>query len=223
MLKMTLAALIITLFNFQVSANDKVDVDYFTIGDVQIQEVEESTELVWESIETEEVLTDEEIKISEIINLGKKIWDVIVKNRPVVNVKNFSASAVPQGITAWQQLEGWQTPKTKTYQVTYKNLYGMNVVDFKFRVLYTTGGSYQGQGKYIARVTIIPADLSVAWGYTFNANVEVPSVLNTGTKENPIAGAEVQLHWSVDTVVKHIQSTVNFFVKGNGTFINLND
>jgi hypothetical protein len=29
---------------------------------------------------------------------------------------------------------------------------------------------------------------------------------------------QLQLHWSVDTVLKHEQNTVDFFVKGDGSF-----
>jgi hypothetical protein len=140
-----------------------------------------------------------------------------------VNIKTDHATAMPQGVTSWMTLENWQDPKAKMYEVTYKNGFGMTVVKFAFRVVYVFGGGYEGVGQYLARAVIVPANLDVAWGYTFNAKASVPSVLNAGTKEAPIGAAELEMEWTVDTVLKHHRSTVNYFIRGDGKFVNLNN
>ncbi|MGZ3804930.1 MAG: hypothetical protein ACXVB4_12010 [Pseudobdellovibrionaceae bacterium] len=157
------------------------------------------------------------IIIDKIINLGKKLWAVVETGRPVVNVKTYTANALPKGLKCWTDLTGWQVPQSKVYRVQYENLYGMNVVDFAYRVSFTAGGALKGQGKYITNATIMPADLYVSWGYTFNANAEVPSVFNMGTSDQPVAGMQMLMKWSVDTVMTHAEQAESYFVGGDNT------
>jgi len=55
----------------------------------------------------------------QIVNLAKSLWDIVVENRPVVNIAIDNASALPVGVTAWTQLSSWQVPKGKAYRVNY--------------------------------------------------------------------------------------------------------
>lgn len=164
---------------------------------------------------------DANVIVTDIINLGKQIWNVIAANKPVVNVQTDSANALPSGITAWDSLSLWQAPLTRQFTVTYKNLYGMTVVDFTFRILYTPGGTVGGRGRYLANVTIVPASLNVAWGYTFNADTTASGVTNAGTSQDPVAALTLGLRWSVDSVFDHQERTDDFYVKGDGSFLTL--
>lgn len=156
-----------------------------------------------------------ELIVDQIINIGKKIWTVVDAGRPVVNVQSYTANALPKGLKCWSDLTGWQTPRSKVYRVEYENALGATVVDFAYRVTYTAGGSVNGQGQYITNATIMPAELDVSWGYTFNANAEVPSVFNTGTHEEPVAGMQMNMKWSVDTVLDHAQQAESYYIGGN--------
>lgn len=162
------------------------------------------------------------IYLDKVINLGKKLWSVVELGRPVVNINVDSANALPQGVLCWNTLTGWRAPESKVYRVFYTNGFGSRVVDFSFRVIYTTGGTFNGQGQYITNATVVPANLEVSWGYTFNANTVVPSVFNSGTVERPVAGMQLNLNWSVDTVIKHSQQAETFYVGGDGSFKKLN-
>jgi hypothetical protein len=57
--------------------------------------------------------------------------------------------------------------------------------------------------------------LDVAWGYTVDANVEVPMVTNVGKSNNPVAGMELIVRWKIDSL-SHIERTAGFFVYGDG-------
>ena len=153
-----------------------------------------------------------------IVNIGKQIWDIVQKNQPVVTTSNDVAYGLPEGVRSASQLDGWMSPKSKVYQVTYENLFGMTVADFTYRVMFTPGGNLQGRGRYLTEVTILPADLAVSWGYKFNAQATVPSVVNSGTKQNPVASAQLVMKWSVDTVLRHMESSTAYVVRGDGTF-----
>ncbi|MBI2605062.1 MAG: hypothetical protein HYW49_03170 [Deltaproteobacteria bacterium] len=205
------------------------DDPYYTIKNVQIRELNEPAVngsgfaasrrySAWDVGPKKPGKGGDGVDIETIVNLGKELWQFIVDNKPVVNIRTDRATALPKGVTRASELEGWMGPTLKTYEMSFENGYGLEVIDFKFRVNYTYNGSYDGQGQYLANVTIIPALVDVAWGYTFNARVAIPSVLNVGTKAAPVAGVEIQLRYSVDTVVKHYEQTYDFFVRGDGHF-----
>lgn len=162
------------------------------------------------------------IILDKIVNLGNKAWALLEKGRPVVNVRAYTANALPAGLNCWTDLTGWKVPQSKVYRVVYENLYGVDVVDFAYRVSFTAGGALNGQGKYITNASIIPADMGVAWGFKFDADAEVPSVFNTGTKEAPVAGMQMLLKWKIQTVVKHVEGSDSFYVGGDNTMKRLN-
>jgi hypothetical protein len=164
-----------------------------------------------------------DIVVDKIINIGKKIWDVVLKGSPVVNTKMETANALPKGLKCWSDLQGWSIPKWKVYQITYTNSLDMTVADFKYRIVYTSGGNYNGVGKYITNATLMPADLNVNWGFDFNAEGKVPSVFNRGTKEAPIAGMQLVLNWSVVSAFQHFETSESFYVGGDGEFVHMDD
>ncbi|MBI2069750.1 MAG: hypothetical protein HYT79_04035 [Elusimicrobia bacterium] len=154
--------------------------------------------------------------IDRIINLGLKIWGIIERNRPVVDVTNQYATAVPEGITNPFQLGNWNQPHGEIYEMTAKNVYGMRVVKVRYQVLRTDGGSYRGQGKYLANVSVQPLLVEVLWGYRFNLNAEVLTVTNAGTAENPLAAMTLVLKWRIATPIKDGQGAMVYYVRGDG-------
>jgi len=235
--KLTVLTLLATA-QFAVAASDAehvmekvTDSAYFNVTEVShqlISDVEMSEEEVREFLFVSDhqlsflpELDEANIILDKIINIGQKIWTLVEKGRPVVNVNlNAAATAMPQGITSWQSMEGWQAPRAASYRVALKNLYNWTVVDFTYRVLYIPGGSVNGKGKYLARIAVQPRDLYVAWGYSFSANAEVPTVMNVGTAENPVGGAEVYVNWTVSTVMNESRGSGSYFVAGDGRFAN---
>jgi hypothetical protein len=159
-----------------------------------------------------------ELILDQIMNIGKKIWDVIQAGKPVVNLKTDVATALPYGARCWLDLQTWQAPQARTYSVTYKNLYGIEVVKFSYRVVYVAGGSVNGKGAYIGYAALEPSEVSVAWGFTFNASSTAPTVFNMGTKEEPLAGLNLQMNYSIDTVLKSVKASQSYFINGLGEF-----
>jgi hypothetical protein len=160
--------------------------------------------------------------INQIVNTGKAIWAIIEANKPVSNVSTDIANAIPQASSTWDSLEGWSAPQTHLFHVNYKNGFGKDVIDFTYRVIYIYAGNVGGKGHFLNGVAIVPADLTVAWGYTFNAQAKVPSVTNAGSVKDPIAAMEIQMQWSVSTAFKINQQTQNYYVRGDGVFESLN-
>lgn len=162
-----------------------------------------------------------ELIVDQIINIGKKIFAVVNAGRPVVNINLDSANALPKGLTCWSDLSGWKAPQSRVYSIQYENALGMTIVDYTYRVTFTAGGSADGVGKYIANATFQPANVSVGWGFQLDANAVVPSVFNTGTKKNPVAGMQMNMEWKVTSPLSHEQATETYFVSGKNKLVEL--
>jgi len=153
--------------------------------------------------------------------LGSKIWKFVEANQPVVNVEGAYAHIVPTEVQSWEELENWSRPISAIYKATYKNLYGITVVDLGFRVTFTPRGTYNGKGKYIANLAVLPETVDVAWGYTVDAGAKIYEVINRGTVDDPIAAAQISVGWKVKTILKTSSVNNSLFVEGDGTLTNL--
>ena len=168
-------------------------------------------------------LDEANVELDQIINMGTKIWKIIEANKPVVNLNFVAASALPKGVTDWQDMQGWQAPMSQIVHMTYTNGFNMNVVDFAYRIIFTYGGSVNGKGKYITQMQVMPANLSVAWGYTFEASADANTITNAGTSANPVAALQALVSWRVKTVIKDMQSTNSYYMRGDGLFQELSN
>ena len=98
----------------------------------------------------------------------------------------------------------------------------MTVVDFTYRVMYIANGNVKGIGQYLANVTVIPVNLSVAWGFKFNVSAAIPTVTNIGTAQNPLAAMQVNLRWSASSFISSEESSRMFYITGDGEFKEIN-
>ena len=155
-----------------------------------------------------------------IINIGKQIWQIILDNQPVVDIRVGYAAAVPKGVDHWTQLAGWQPPQGTVYEFAADNMYGAKTIDVKFQVVRTVGGNFNGKGKYLTNVSVEPLRLSVNWGYKvcLEASVAPESIANVGSTEDPIAAMVAGLHWSIHTPIKEIDGRNLYYLQGDGLF-----
>lgn len=156
--------------------------------------------------------------IDRIVNLAKKIFDIVKENQPVVDVTTTYANAVPDGLTHWSQLGGWSKPEVTTYAFYAKNMYGSRVIECRYQVIRQHSGNYKGKGKFLTMVTVQPLNITASWGYKFNMKFEAPAVSNVGTSEDPVASMLARLNWSISTVLKQEQGTSVYYLEGNGAF-----
>jgi len=156
------------------------------------------------------------------VTLGTKAWDVIIANKPVANVSSNRVSVMPMSQADWAKMDGWRGPFAKNYQITATNYFGNVVVLHEYTISFSYGGQLQGQGQYIANATMIPTKVTVGWGYTLGSKVEVADVINVGTTTNPVPAVNMQLDWSIDTVLKHSQGAETYLLKGSGSVDRIN-
>lgn len=158
--------------------------------------------------------------LGDIVNTGEKIWKIVVDNKPVVDVKTQYATALPKGSRGWADIGGWQPPAGQIYELTAKNAFGMKMIDVRYQVLRTYGGSYQGKGKYLTAVTVEPLLVEVGWGYRFSmaASVAASSIVNVGTASDPVAAMTAALSWRISTPIKDSQGQSLYFLQGDGAY-----
>jgi hypothetical protein len=152
----------------------------------------------------EEEIDQTGVILDKLVNLGKKVWSVIEKGKPVVTVRSEYANALPEGVRA-SELEHFSPLQFRSVRHYGVNLYGITVYDVTYTLVHRFGGSYQGQGSYLESVTVLPQEVEVVWGYQLDLNVESVSIANLGDRENPIASIAMETSLRVGTIMKELR------------------
>jgi len=152
-----------------------------------------------------------------IADILLKLWDIVVDNKPVVNVGVKSANALPNlAQNDWEKLTGWQSERSVIYSMTSTNLYGMKVVQLEYRLSLIYGGGVDGKGRYIASARVVPTKVDVLWGYNLDVNVNVPSIVNMGTKDDPLAGIYVDVNYKIHNILRSDAEGQTYYLQGDG-------
>ena len=156
--------------------------------------------------------------LKKIVNYAMKIYKIIMKNRPVVNIETDYSNAVPEAVTHWTQLTGWQGPESKLYTFKADNIGGLPAVNAVYKVHYAWGANFQGKGKYLTGVTIEPVTITTAWGCKLDVDADVAdeTIVNAGTEEAPVAQMDVKLKWHLKTFTQNITRESVYRVRGDG-------
>lgn len=164
-----------------------------------------------------------------LIAIGKKIWPIIEAGRPVITTNGLipSLSVLPHiegnaAKTELYQMADWSAPKAVSYRVSYKNLYGSEVIGFTYTVFFQYNGSYKGNGKYITSLKVQASQVYAAWGFNFDATSELINVANVGSEENPVASAIIQISYKAKGLLNEMRNSESFYVDGAGTMQLLN-
>ena len=228
-----LAILLSALFTTMV-AHAEIDLSqdpYYQIKEVRVEVIEDNEEAIFEDVSNVGTYVEQKsvqqsigevIKTGdEIIAFGKRVYAIIEAGRPVVSSSYAPISVLPfdkktNTYTSAMNLSYWKGPRSKKYRVSYENGFGMNVVDFTYNINMSYGGSNNGKGLYLTNVQIVPQNISVAWGYTFDAKMILTGITNKGSQDSPIASATLNLSYTVSTVIKEDRNNYTYEVVGNG-------
>lgn len=157
----------------------------------------------------------------DLVALGEDIYKLVIKGKPHNSTTYAPISVVPKENGEAVDIlstEYWSEPVSRTYETVYENLYGVDVVTFKFTVIYSYGGSYNGKGRYLTAVQIIPEQVRTLFGFDFTATMKLGGIQNHGTRENPIAGATLLLESTINSVMVAHTDVYIFHVTGAGGF-----
>lgn len=238
-LKLSIIILIATALNYTASAQNKASLTIqdgsleggsLEISDItdsylnreQLQRVQlsadhdASDEALLNMTPAGRALSVADVAVDKIINIGTKIWRVVEAGRPISNFQQFKATALPQNVSRWDQLEQWQQPTLRVFSVSYKNKLNVETVRFAFRVVLLYGGRVQNVGRYIGYATVEPVEMTTAWGWRFDATAKANSVYNLGTRAAPVAGMLLNVGWTAQTVLFKSTRSYDFYIDGLG-------
>lgn len=212
------------------------DEDYFTIGEISTELIaEEGTpQGLFPKCQTPQglfqtvpapkagtILKD----AGTVIALGEKILKIIENNQPVIKSSSQVFSAMPSKAVKLsdeelvEQTYGWCEPLVQRFRSTYKNLYGLKVVDFEYSIKMIYGGGVDESSDFIKSLIFTPEKIDTAWGYTFDASAIFMDSYNAGTKENILAVLDINFEYKVSTLVKKSVSTDSYSFYANGKVV----
>lgn len=239
-LKVLLAITVLGVGAVKADANS----DYLTIKSYQVEEIthdvlnQEKSSLVYESVydlpgmpnksgQLDSQLDNAGKIIStarDLVALGEDVYNLVIKGKPSNKTDYAPISVVPKinGQPAdILDTEGWKMPTKRTYEITYENLYGMEVVKFRYSIIFSYGGSYNGTGAYLTAAQIIPESVNTLFGYDFTATMKLGGLQNHGTKASPVAGAILLMEYTVSTIIKANLEVASYHITGRGGFKSL--
>lgn len=161
----------------------------------------------------------------DLVALGEAVYELVKKGRPS-NVTEFAAiSVVPRDPESKQyvdpfDLEGFSMPVEKSYVAKVKNGSNKEVVKFTYRVIYAYGGSFNGKGKYLTNVMIVPGAIKTSYGWDFNATMKLSGIMNHGTKAEPVAGAMVAIKYQMNSWSAAFERNDTIHITGAGAMKN---
>lgn len=235
---MALVFALMAIASAQANDSDSFDIKYHTITKVEVTEIgEDFVRLpLRQSLNNKKLshyaqgteVVDPVEKVSKIISvsrdlvaLGEDIYKLVIKGKPSNRTSYTPISIIPKVDGAPVDIldtENWKSPVKRTYEINYKNAYNIVVVHFRYSVIYSHGGSYDGRGAYLTSIQIVPETVRTLFGFDFTATMKLGGIQNQGTKHSPIAGATLLMEYTISSVMVAQNQVDSFFIGGNGEF-----
>ncbi|MCO4793907.1 MAG: hypothetical protein KC493_09350 [Bacteriovoracaceae bacterium] len=227
----------LSLFLICVSANaseeKSLEEMYYTVEKIKITEIssndkdriEDEIDIDATTIEDKEEVDDGLITMvgDGMLAYGRRIWNIVTAGAPTSTSSHVTPVSVIPDVngtaTAMYQMENWSIPKMRKFKVEYKNLMGISVVSFTYGVTYQAGGSFKGKGKYLTGINIDASNISVLWGFGFNATSSLVAISNMGSKENPVAAATMKINYELTSPFRNIKNSKSFHIVGDNRLI----
>ena len=165
--------------------------------------------------------------VKDLVALGETIYDLVKKGKPS-NVTEYTAiSVIPRDPTTKEivdplSMEGFSFPEERSYVAKVKNAVGKEVVTFSYKVIFSHSGSFNGKGKYLTNVMVVPGAVKTSFGWDFSATMRLSGVMNHGTKDEPVAGALVAIKYTVTSWSAAFERNDTIHVSGKGDVRNFN-
>lgn len=157
----------------------------------------------------------------DFVALGEAIYELVQKGKPKNQTEYAPISVVPKDPMTKEvvdifDLEGFSMPVEKNYIANISNKAGGQAVNFSYKVLYSYGGSYNGTGKYLTNVLILPGAVKTSYGWDFNATMKLSGMMNHGTRAEPVAGIMVTIKYQMNSWSAAYERNDTIHITGNG-------
>ena len=161
--------------------------------------------------------------IDDLVAIGQKVSTIISRGQPIVTNNPMNAVSVVPVALSKQNVDGtmqnWSLPKTRYYSVAYANGFGITVAKFVCSVSFQHSGTYKGKGKYLNGIRTAAKKIDVMYGYKLDAKSKLLQISNVGNKNGVIAGAQIEMEYTVKNISRIITNVDAFFVTGDGRII----
>lgn len=157
----------------------------------------------------------------DVVALGEAVYELINKGRPVINTSYEPLSVVPKDPMTKEfidpmDMEGFSMPVEKMYRTRIKAFGMTDAVVFEYKIIYSYGGSYNGAGKYLSGVNVIPVRVIAKRGYSVNSSMSMTGMMNHGTRANPIIGVMITVKYQIGNMNKMMERNDTFHITGAG-------
>ncbi len=165
----------------------------------------------------------------DVVALGEAIYALVEKGRPKVTTEYAPISILPRDPSNSAtdpalkyavdpfDMEGFSFPVEKLITAKVKGPTGAAAVEFKYKVIYSYGGSYNGTGKYLTGINIIPASVKVSHGWTLNSSMKLTGMMNHGTRANPVVGAMITVKYNISSMTQAFERNDTIYISGDGS------
>lgn len=214
--------LFLTLFSSaNLLAETNLNKEALTIRSVEVTPIETNyIELNDSPVMSAGPLDEISIILDGLLAIGKKVWPIIQAGKPVIDAKLAPAVSIiphmPEGTDLLLTMGNWSMPKAQSIRVSYKNGFGAEVIGFKYTVLFQYAGNYKGIGSYVTNLKIVASEISVAWGFEFDASSELLGISNVGSTEFPVASGMISVNYSAKSIISEMRHANTIYVDGNG-------
>lgn len=160
-----------------------------------------------------------------LVGLGEGVYNLVQKGKPNNTTDYTPISVLPRLGSEFVEIldtEDWKAPKKFTYKIAFKNYWNMEVVSFRYSVIYSYGGTYNGTGAYLTAAQIVPERVMTMFGFDFTATMKLNGVQNHGSRENPVAGAILTMQYTVNSFMAAILKSESYHITGRGGFKQMN-
>ena len=161
--------------------------------------------------------------IDKLVAIGQKILPIIDKGRPVVTNSPMAAiSVVPKALSKEHvdgTMENWSLPLTRHYTISYPNGVGIIVAKFVYSVTFQHSGTYNGRGRFLTGIRSAAKKIDVVYGFNLDAKSRLIQISNIGKNGNVVAGAMIEMEYTVKNFSRSITNVDSFFLTGDGRII----
>lgn len=157
----------------------------------------------------------------DLVALGEAIYELVKKGKPTNVTEYAPISVIPKDPVTKEHvdpfdMEGFSIPVAKNYTAKITNGLGKEVVTFTYQVIYSYGGSYDGVGKYLTGVSIIPGSVKTSYGWDFNATMKLSGIMNHGSRLEPIAGVMLTVKYQMNSRATAFERNDTIHITGDG-------
>ncbi len=163
--------------------------------------------------------------LDKLIAIGQKVIPTIEKGKAVVTNNPMAAvSVLPRLDTkdlVVHDMGNWSIPVTKHYKISYKNGFGSEIVTFIYSITFQYGGQHEGKGKYLTGIRASARNITISWGFDLDASSQLIAISNVGSTANVVAGATIEISYTVKNWTRQITTNEAFFISGDGKLYKL--